>query len=64
MWILEALMKFGLPIILSYLQKTGAINTVEAVGIKAGTHVLAAVERITVERDYPTDKNVQNNAGG
>lgn len=42
-----------LPIVLKDLKNSGAINSVEAEGIKVGTHVLVATK---VEDTYPADK--------
>lgn len=52
-WLLTLLVKVALPIVLQWMQKSGAINSVEAWGVKAGTHVLTATK---VEDSYPVDK--------
>ncbi|MGB9154406.1 MAG: hypothetical protein WCD70_15120 [Alphaproteobacteria bacterium] len=45
-WLVPLLVKYGIPLVISILQKTGIISGVEADGIKAGTHVLKAVESV------------------
>jgi hypothetical protein len=72
MWaaILPYLVKFGISLAVSLLQKTGVINRFEADGIKAGTHVLMAVKNVKVystndqlnpsDSDFPAEKGRDN----
>lgn len=55
-WLLPFLEKLALSLALTILQKTGVINSIEATGIKAGTHVIAAVSNLKTENTYPPDK--------
>lgn len=49
------LARMGWSILLYVLQKTGVVNAVEAAGIKAGTHVLQAVENTKVYPGMPSE---------
>lgn len=57
---LSILIKIAMPIVLQYLQKSGAIDSAEAWGIKTGTHVLAATR---VEDSYPKDTALRDSPG-
>lgn len=57
-WAISMLIKVALPIVLKWLQDSGAITDVEVWGIKTGTHVLQAVK---VEDSYPTDTALRGN---
>lgn len=55
--------KLLINIAILILQKTGVISKLEAYGIKAGTHVLTAVENIQFYQEYPGEMtlNTPNN---
>jgi hypothetical protein len=57
MWavIVPYLVKFGISLAITLLQKSGAISAFEADGIKAGTHVLAAVKNV---KTYSTNDQI------
>ena len=59
MWaiLLPYLIKFGISVAVSILEKTGCINAAEKFGLKAGTHVIQAVESVQTYDEYPTGKN-------
>lgn len=50
--ILGTLAKQLIPVAINILEKSGVINSVEAYGIKAGTHVIQTVESIKTYPDY------------
>lgn len=55
-WLIPLLIKYGVPIVISILQKTGAINWAEKVALKAGLGVVEGVEKTRVysaPSDYP-----------
>lgn len=62
-WLLPFLEKLGMSLALSILQKTGVITSLESSGIKAGTHIIKAVENLQTEETYPPDK-VSGNISG
>lgn len=53
---LSILGKILFSLVLSYLQKRGDINAIEAKGIIAGTHILKAIENLQTEDTFPPDK--------
>ena len=59
MWALIApyLIKVGVSLAITLLEKTGVITSFEADGIKAGTHVIQAVENLKSYAEYPTGRN-------
>ena len=59
---LALLIKYGPSLAIYILQKTGVLNEAEVVGIKAGTHVLQAVESIktySAPSDFPDESTRQ-----
>jgi hypothetical protein len=58
--------KFGISLALSLLQRTGLINAFEADGVRAGTHVLQAVENVktysTNDQLNPSKSDFPDNA--
>lgn len=59
MWAIVApyLIKLGISLAITLLERAGVISGVEAVGIKAGTHVIQVVENLHTEDSYPEIKN-------
>lgn len=55
------LWKYGVPILISVLRKTGAIDKAEALGAKA---VVWAENNIKTYDEYPTGKNGQSDGTG
>ena len=51
-WLVPLLIKYGIPLAISILQKTGVVNAAEAFGLKAGTHVIQVVSTIKATPDY------------
>lgn len=61
MW-LGLLLKYGVPLAIYILQKTGAMNALQAFGLKAGTHVLQVVEKVKTYQEYPDEaKTIDTN---
>jgi hypothetical protein len=61
MWAVVApyLIKFGISLAITLLQKTGVISGLEADGVRAGTHVLQAVNNLKTYPEYPVGVNGQ-----
>ena len=64
MWAVVApyLVKLGISLAVTLLEKSGAISEFEADGVRAGTHVLAAVNNLKTYPEYPTGVNGQSSA--
>lgn len=55
-WLVPLLIKYGIPIVISILDKTGAINWAEKVALKAGYNIVEGAEglkRYSAPSDYP-----------
>lgn len=61
-WLLPLLIKYGVPVLIAILRKTGFIDAAEALAIKAGVKVAQAVETLETfhnPEDFPAGKNGQ-----
>lgn len=59
-WLLTLLIKAGVSLALTLLQKTGMINSAEAWGVRAGTHIITTTK---VEDTYPTNTALRDSPG-
>ncbi len=68
MWAVIApyLVKFGISLAITLLEKSGVISGLEADGVRAGTHVLQAVENVKTFSDNdqlnPSQSDFPDNA--
>ena len=55
MWAIIApyLIKAGISLAITLLEKSGVLSGIEADGIRAGTHVLQAVSNLKTYDEYP-----------
>jgi len=61
MWatVLPLIVKYGLPILISALQKTGFAKTAETMALKFGAVLVKDAEGLKEYPGFPTDKNGQ-----
>jgi hypothetical protein len=54
-WLFPLLLKYGVPLLITILQKTGAVNWAERLALKVGAKAVEAVEEIKAYQEYPAD---------
>lgn len=52
---LALFIRFGVPILIQILQKTGAANWAERVAIKFGSEVIESVENLQTTDEFPSE---------
>jgi hypothetical protein len=58
-WLIAKGPQIAVSLAITILEKTGAISTLQADGVRVGTHVIRAVENLKTEDTYPTGVNGQ-----
>lgn len=59
-WLLPLLIKYGVPILIKFLEKTKAVNMAERIAVKAGYEILTDIDGLKIysaPSDYPKTKN-------
>ena len=60
LWLLPFLLKYGVPVVIAILEKSGLTNWAEKVAVKAGYSLLEDVKglkRYSAPSDYPNPPN-------
>lgn len=56
-WLVAALLKYVLPLVIAWLRKEGFIDAAEAICIKGAVAVVQEVKDLKTYPEYPTGRN-------